>query len=921
MTAEAFESIQKGSCAADCEPRVGRAPLAGNATGFYWRAGEWSDCSALCGGGLQRREVECREVSTGRRVANDNCPAERLADTAPCNQVPCELRALQLSVAEGEPEQCSAPCGGGIKEKPMLCASEDGFLAPPGMCPGFTGAAALIPCGMQDCPATRWEVGPWSRCNATCGGGYMHREVRCLAADNSEVGRSFCSGEEPSERRCNTHLCEPGAWNIKPWGVCQRGRRDPCGVGTQARTGFATCSSSKSIWASNYRCQTPAAAQSVSCRTGEVCPSCGHDCHGRGECLGGECACRAGWGGQFCEVPEATCPNGLLDKQGNCCPSGTVDAAGRCCSSYRATLDRSGVCCESGKLDAQGVCDGSSVYADISGRGCKGIPDAAGFCCEEGSVDECGVCNGFGDSCALEVTVVLLVDAPQSGSNTADAVFKNFIAAILGINSGQVSIASLEQFSRVSGLVLEEGFRLKIRATPVQGALGAGVPNTGWASQRLRTSEGEKVLGGGLFLAETLRVARAPICGNGICEIAERPIVGSAGSKTECKEDCFHEYMPCPTAAGIDRDTVCSGRGVCFATTGQCSCFKGHYGAVCEKCIPGWVMRNGTCVFQSPAKGEGAAEGAQTASLASILISVLAGAGVSAIAIVGFTVIAKRLKRKYSANEVAQDPDAGAPSACPDSEGTPSSTAPHQNSSAGAAHPAGSNQCTTSMRALESLVHNANLGASKASPFNISSRACSSSLHSACSRDHALLQSPLERGAHPSSSVFPASPPSRQTDRQVQSVNTISPHHLPDEDAAAPREGKGGAAPAPGDADQGEEASTSAVPEDAPSPPEGDDSKGKQTELPAAHWILGHKTKKLLYKQPRSQFSAKGQGMTSPTPSGIHKTPSATSVGRHARGARSPLGDRSRNRDADDLSEGQLSPSEEAESPDRGAWD
>lgn len=173
---------------------------------------------------------------------------------------------------------------------------------------------------------------------------------------------------------------------------------------------------------------------------------------------------------------------------------------------------------------------------------------------------------------------------------------------------------------------------------------------------------------GTVFLSQTLGISRSPVCGNGVCEIGERPLRDSTGgSSTACERDCGHPYVPCPIARGIEggkrphlriegfprlpahrashsvlaAEMTCGGRGVCFTASGQCGCYLGHRGGACEECIPGWVMTSRGCMFQSQTFGTQSG-GTLTASLSSILIAVGVGAGVSFFMIVGFTLLTRR---------------------------------------------------------------------------------------------------------------------------------------------------------------------------------------------------------------------------------------------------------------------------------------
>ncbi|TKC37122.1 hypothetical protein EI555_011576, partial [Monodon monoceros] len=85
-----------------------------------WVAGSWGPCSASCGGGLQRRPVDCRGPP-GQRGASACDTAHRPADTRACGE-PCPAWEL------GAWSPCSKSCGRGFKRRPLKCVGHGGRL-------------------------------------------------------------------------------------------------------------------------------------------------------------------------------------------------------------------------------------------------------------------------------------------------------------------------------------------------------------------------------------------------------------------------------------------------------------------------------------------------------------------------------------------------------------------------------------------------------------------------------------------------------------------------------------------------------------------------------------------------------------------------------------------------------------------------
>eukprot|EP00873_Tetraselmis_striata_P017771 jgi/Tetstr1/438035/TSEL_026662.t2 len=695
---------------------------------FYWEMGEWRVCSSLCGGGTQTRRVHCRQKENNTVVANSNCDGDRPPFLRACNQIPCEMAELQFREVFSEFSSCSTPCGGGLREQPVLCAATGGFLVSQELCSMSPGADAISSCNMQACASYRWELGPWSACTVPCGGGFMERPVRCLGPDNVEVDPELCPGYEPSREACNSAPCSPGAWYVLPWGECVPDNGE-CGVGAQTRP-YPNCLDRERGMFS-LDCRKPGPPTAASCHAAQRCEeSCGMDCHGHGTCQGGVCLCEPGRRGQFCEMSAQVCPAGVLDSAGACCPAGVVDRSGTCCGdSAIATLDRDGECCSSGKLDAFGACGGSAKYVGVSGLPCQGLLDAAGACCSSGAVDECGVCDGHGASCGMRLVVAVLQQPEALPSGAADSVrlplpegvMTRFFLGTLGIEPWQFTLEYAESFAQsdTEAGIMQEGYRLQMRLVPPSSALERVPLTTGDATLRLTNAQGSPI-GSQFFLGSATQVVRVPICGNGICEAGERALAGATPDATTCSQDCGHAYAACPAVEGFGGERlICSGRGICESAAGVCTCFRAHRGAACEKCAPGFVMHGGVCVYQSNAQGATGQGATLTASVSSILLSIAAGAGVAIFIILVYTVAVKRKFRflPFRRGDKPEDPAAAAPDPSRNSVTTPahSEVSPHGSFAPG--H-------SSSIRALEGIMHQSGCDSqrSRSSPFASAAR-------------------------------------------------------------------------------------------------------------------------------------------------------------------------------------------------------
>ncbi|RXN17362.1 A disintegrin and metallo ase with thrombospondin motifs 18-like protein [Labeo rohita] len=138
---------------------------------LQWITTTWGECSASCGAGVRKRELQCGEKDSHggytefpvRRCRNLLKPQADLEQA--CNNGPC-------------PEP----------------------LPPQILQPGPDRGGASVTLG--------WYSSPWLQCTVSCGGGVQTRSVQCLRQGRPSVG--CLPHQRPiSSRACNTHFC-PG---------------------------------------------------------------------------------------------------------------------------------------------------------------------------------------------------------------------------------------------------------------------------------------------------------------------------------------------------------------------------------------------------------------------------------------------------------------------------------------------------------------------------------------------------------------------------------------------------------------------------------------------------------------------------------------------------------------------------------------
>ncbi|KAG7243310.1 hypothetical protein INR49_011765 [Caranx melampygus] len=186
-----------------------------------WETGEWSSCSATCGVGLMTRTVACthrpsRDSNRTKVLRDEDCQNPKPSPVQACNRFDCP--PMWDTSAWG---QCSQSCAGGVQRRQVLCKQRlaDGSILelPDTFCPSKSPANQQ-PCVKRDCPP-HWVTTDWSQCSVTCGNGIQTLQAICRKQRGD--GRYWtldpknCSlTARPTRiRSCSLRLCEN---SIKP---------------------------------------------------------------------------------------------------------------------------------------------------------------------------------------------------------------------------------------------------------------------------------------------------------------------------------------------------------------------------------------------------------------------------------------------------------------------------------------------------------------------------------------------------------------------------------------------------------------------------------------------------------------------------------------------------------------------------------
>ena len=168
----------------------------------------WTPCPVSCGGGTQNRH---RSVARINENGGKTCPARH--EKRSCRSTNCP-QDCEVSGWYGDP--CIRTCGVGSRtmKRDVKIMAENGGVSCPALVVRET--CHLLPCA-GDCKIS--PFGPWSACSATCGQGFKHR--RRMATGGAAFGGRSCPAVAEVKlcvvRPC-TAECKMSSWAA--WGPC-----------------------------------------------------------------------------------------------------------------------------------------------------------------------------------------------------------------------------------------------------------------------------------------------------------------------------------------------------------------------------------------------------------------------------------------------------------------------------------------------------------------------------------------------------------------------------------------------------------------------------------------------------------------------------------------------------------------------------
>uniref|UniRef100_A0A4W5QXZ4 Papilin b, proteoglycan-like sulfated glycoprotein n=1 Tax=Hucho hucho TaxID=62062 RepID=A0A4W5QXZ4_9TELE len=169
----------------------------------------WSECSAPCNSGTQHRSVQCMvQDSMAPHVVDDSyCVSQQLPrpeSQQACNQQGCaEYSVSSFSV-------CSVTCGDGQQTREVVCVGAGGERFGDHACSGLAHPPAVQACRKPACHIhIRWHVHDFGLCSRNCGGGVRERRVMCMDIDQNPYGEDRCAPhpKPATMEQCNTQAC------------------------------------------------------------------------------------------------------------------------------------------------------------------------------------------------------------------------------------------------------------------------------------------------------------------------------------------------------------------------------------------------------------------------------------------------------------------------------------------------------------------------------------------------------------------------------------------------------------------------------------------------------------------------------------------------------------------------------------------
>ncbi|XP_041481881.1 uncharacterized protein LOC121429044 isoform X7 [Lytechinus variegatus] len=202
---------------------------------YVYSVGEYGECSATCGVGIQQRSVTCIDLDNDNAtVANNLCSENAPTSAILCDQGDCPTEYSYLTSPYSD---CNCA---GIQTRIVICITFVNGAPVPASDVDCQRAGIERLNDSQSCQVPIscnpvWRFGEWSDCSVSCGNGVRSRVVFCVESEESNVivpSTSCNATEEPaSVDICNEGDCITYTWVSENFGECSV----TCGEGVRIR--------------------------------------------------------------------------------------------------------------------------------------------------------------------------------------------------------------------------------------------------------------------------------------------------------------------------------------------------------------------------------------------------------------------------------------------------------------------------------------------------------------------------------------------------------------------------------------------------------------------------------------------------------------------------------------------------------------